>query len=150
MTIRLSYIDTSVLVPRYLESPESSVCKRVIAECTHDDAIPLALSELTKLEFVSTVAKYVRTRQIDKSVAREILVAFEYHCLHSFAFRPVLSSEYELAQQWLRQFRTPLRTMDALHLAVAHTNRLTLVTADRQLAVAAEVFGVPCRFVSCE
>lgn len=147
MTARAPYFDTSILVPLYLESPVSPLARRVIADSTDNERIPATLSELTKLEFVSTVAKHVRTRQIDEPAARDILSSFEWHCLHSFAIRAVRSADYEMAQHWIRRLNTSLRTMDALHMAVAVANGRTLVTADRQLADAAKVFGVDHYFV---
>jgi len=41
-----------------------------------------------------------------------------------------------------------LRTVDALHLAVAFTNGLTLLTADPNLARSAKHFHVPYKRVS--
>ena len=37
---------------------------------------------------------------------------------------------YHLAREWISRFTTPLRTLDALHLAVASQNNIRLVTAD--------------------
>jgi uncharacterized protein len=47
-----------------------------------------------------------------------------------------------LAQDWIRRFDTPLRTLDALHLAIASAQGILLITADRGLAGSAEAFGV--------
>lgn len=47
-----------------------------------------------------------------------------------------------------RSFDTPLRTLDALHLAVAASNNLRLVTADETLAEAANVFGVAVQLLT--
>lgn len=41
---------------------------------------------------------------------------------------------YHLAQNWLGTFDIPLRTLDALHLAVAATNAIAVATADASLA----------------
>lgn len=124
------------------------MARRAAAKCKSSGKNPVALSALTRLEFVSAVAKCVRIRRTDSATAQDALSTFEYHCLHEFALLPVLPSDYELAQHWLRQLSTSLRTMDALHMAVAVANGRTLVTADRQLAEAAKVFGVEHHFVS--
>ena len=47
-----------------------------------------------------------------------------------------------MAAGWIAQFSTPLRTLDGLHLAASCTAHLTLLTADIQLAQAAQFFGV--------
>jgi PIN domain len=43
---------------------------------------------------------------------------------------------------WISQFTTLLRTLDALHLAVASHNNIKLVTADTALAATAQFLGV--------
>jgi hypothetical protein len=47
-----------------------------------------------------------------------------------------------LAQDWIGQFKAPLRSLEGLHLAVAATSGIPFATADRALAGCAEVFGV--------
>ena len=49
---------------------------------------------------------------------------------------------YHLAREWISRFTTPLRTLDALHLAVASQNNIRLVTADTALAASAQFLGV--------
>ena len=44
-----------------------------------------------------------------------------------------------------RLFNTPLRTLDALHLAIASLEEFELVTSDQQLVQAATVLGVKIR-----
>lgn len=46
------------------------------------------------------------------------------------------------AREWISRFQTPLCTLDALHLAIASLNNITLVTADQGLAASAGVLGV--------
>ena len=40
------------------------------------------------------------------------------------------------------QFSKPLKTLDALHLAVAAEGELTLLTADKHLDISAKYFGI--------
>jgi predicted nucleic acid-binding protein len=47
----------------------------------------------------------------------------------------------------LAQFAVPLRTLDALHLAVAADNHLEVITADRQLSQSARKLGVRTRLL---
>jgi uncharacterized protein len=49
---------------------------------------------------------------------------------------------YHLAREWISRFTTPLRTLDAKHLAVASQNNIRLVTADAALAASAQFLGV--------
>ncbi len=52
------------------------------------------------------------------------------------------NTHYQLASNWIEQFSTALRTLDALHLAVASLENLKLVTADKGFAKAARYFGL--------
>jgi predicted nucleic acid-binding protein len=55
---------------------------------------------------------------------------------------------YSKAREYVARLDTSLRTFDALHLAIAHANKCTLVTADKQLATAAAMLEVEHYFVS--
>ncbi len=147
MTPRFAYFDTSLLVPLYVRSKASPQAERTLVEFTENGELPVVLSELTRVEFVSVIARYVRTNQIDRVRAQEVIGVFERHCRHDFAMLPVRSSDYAAAQQWLKQLSTSLRTLDGLHMAVAFANRCILVTADKQLAAAATVFDIEHHFI---
>ncbi len=54
----------------------------------------------------------------------------------------VQPAHFRIARGWIASFETPLRTLDALHLAVAHVHGLRLVTADGALARSANAVGV--------
>ena len=47
---------------------------------------------------------------------------------------PLERRHYKLARDWMAQLATPLRSLDALHLAVAAVEGLPFATADRTLA----------------
>ncbi len=50
--------------------------------------------------------------------------------------------QLQRAREWISRFETPLRTLDALHLAIAAENDLCLVTSDAGFAISAETFGI--------
>jgi uncharacterized protein len=52
---------------------------------------------------------------------------------------------YSMARDWIGQFDTPLRTLDALHLAIASSHDISLVTADVGLTESARRLGVEVR-----
>ena len=56
------------------------------------------------------------------------------------------SVHYKQARDWLLERKAPLRTLDALHLAVAQISDTRLVTSDANLADAAERHGVAVEF----
>jgi uncharacterized protein len=48
---------------------------------------------------------------------------------------------YRLARDWIGLFKTGLKTLDALHLAIASAEELTLVTAYKGLSESAKALG---------
>jgi len=63
-----------------------------------------------------------------------------------FTVIPIESQHWRIARGWIGLFNTSLRTLDALHLAVASAGDFTLVTSDRRLLQAADTLGVTlCR-----
>ncbi|VXD22561.1 PIN domain-containing protein [Planktothrix paucivesiculata] len=43
---------------------------------------------------------------------------------------------------WISRFDIPLRTLDALHLAITFSYEISLITADEGLAASAKVLGM--------
>jgi predicted nucleic acid-binding protein len=60
----------------------------------------------------------------------------------SAVVQELLGNESEVA------FDTPLRTLDALHLAIASSQGIGLITADRGLAGSAEAFGIEVQLLA--
>jgi len=139
-----AYIDTSVLVAYYCPEPLSARAEEVIHG---GDAA--AISPLTEVEFCSALAIKVRMRELDVEIAGRLLSRFQRHLEKGrYHVVPVGAREHTLACDWISRFVTPLRTVDALHLAVAFTNDLPLLTADKDLARSAEHFGVEHKLIS--
>jgi uncharacterized protein len=67
---------------------------------------------------------------------------------HLYECIPVLSAHYHQAETWMRQFDTPLRTLDGLHLAIATDLAIPLVTADAGLARSAAILSVPAQVLT--
>lgn len=53
-----------------------------------------------------------------------------------------MQKECNIARNWIGNFETPLRTFDALHLAVAFSNKLEIVTSDIALGKSANKPGI--------
>jgi len=132
------YIDTSVLVAYYCPENLSDQVQSFLGE-----QIRPAISELTEVELFSAVARKVRMGGITQSDGNRILAKFLSH-LNSGLFTsiPVASQHWRIARGWIGLFNTPLRTLDALHLAVASDGDYTLVTSDHHLHQAAQTLGV--------
>jgi uncharacterized protein len=61
----------------------------------------------------------------------------------------VHACSYSVLDCWLQEFKgPPLRSGDALHLAMAKRQNLTIASADQGLAKAAEALGLPCHLIT--
>ncbi|MFW5857137.1 MAG: type II toxin-antitoxin system VapC family toxin [Planctomycetota bacterium] len=135
------YVDTSVLAAFYCREAGSTRAEKALR-----GGQALALSSLVKLELASATAKKVRNGAFDQSFARQLLSLFHAHLRDGhFELLPVEEADVALADEWICSLSTPLRTLDALHLAIAFRAGLTLLTADRALVTAARALKIPCR-----
>ncbi|MBW1678384.1 MAG: type II toxin-antitoxin system VapC family toxin [Deltaproteobacteria bacterium] len=90
----------------------------------------------------------IRERELSRENANHVLTEFQSHLNQSLFKRiPLERHHYSVAFNWLAQFAVPLRTLDALHLAVAAQNNLELITADQRLLQSARKLGVRSRLL---
>ena len=137
------YLDTSVVAAYYSPEPLSTVAEDFIV--THTD---LSISRLTELEFASAIARKIREGMLDKRDGSKIISKFMTHVDEDLYERiPINSRHYDLARDWMAGFVAPLRSLDALHLAVTSLSESTLVTADAKLAKSAELLSVDVIFL---
>ena len=137
------YVDTSVLVAYYCPEPLSLQVQDLLVQ-----QVRPALSSLTEVEFFSAIARKIRTGEIRKADGNRILAMFSSHLeTNLFTFVEVKNHHWKLARGWLSLFSTTLRTLDALHLAIASAEDLQVVTADKGLFQAAGDLGVEARFI---
>jgi predicted nucleic acid-binding protein len=133
----ISYIDTSVLAAFYCPEPLSFVAESLLTSATEP-----AISSLTEVELHSAVARKVRMAEMDEVAARSILDAFRGHLEEGYYRRIALRAKhFEDARDRIATFSVALRSLDALHLAVALREEMELVTADAGLAAAMRSFG---------
>ncbi|MCC8164659.1 MAG: type II toxin-antitoxin system VapC family toxin [Planctomycetes bacterium] len=145
MTKPLAYPDTCVLVPLFFEEKGTHLAEEVLIEFTKSGTKPLLISELTRLEFCSSIAKLYRNHLLVKEQANDIIDVFEItYCSEIIPLRPI---HFHMAHQWIREMTSSLRTFDALHLAMAQEAGCTLITADKQLAAAAALMNVEHYFL---
>ena len=55
-----------------------------------------------------------------------------------------------LQKNWISGFDTSLRTLDALHLAIAFSRNIPIATSDKSLAKSAEELGVSVMLIHAE
>ena len=132
------YLDTSVLAPFYWnEALTEKVEALFLAE------VELSISHLVEVELIPSLSLRVRMGEIAQASAQAIVQRFGEDIRQGLYKRVELDVEhFNQAQRWLGQFTTPLRTLDALHLAIVQVKGMRLVTADVKLAESARFFGV--------
>jgi predicted nucleic acid-binding protein len=134
----LIYLDTSVLTAYYSPEPLSRAAERVVRSVAQP-----SISDLTEVELLAALARKIRVGEIRAVEAARVATQFLTHVESSLYSRlPMERRHYRLARDWIGRFTTPLRTLDALHLAVAAAEGLRFATADRALARSAAGLGI--------
>jgi predicted nucleic acid-binding protein len=140
------YMDTSVIVAYYCPEALSEKAEAFIT--TH--ARP-AISPLTELELFSAISRKIREGNMDRKDGSRIIAKFLSHLDDLFYNKiPIEQHHYRLARDWIGQFITSLRSLDAIHLSIASSEGATLVTADEVLATSRETLAVDVILLSAE
>jgi uncharacterized protein len=126
----LIYLDTSILAPFYWAEAMSKPVTELFQQSQ-----TLLISELSEVELMSALSRRVRMKEIERENAIAIANQFQAHItIGLYEKLPITTQHYQIAQSWIQNFDTPLRTLDALHLAVANEQQVPLITADIGLA----------------
>ena len=139
----MTYVDTSVLAAYYCPEPLSSRAQRAL----QNEERP-AISWLVETEFLSVLARKVRTREIRATEGLRVVAVFQAHLEQGIYERLALEREhFAKAREWLADFTVPLHTLGALHLAVAAMQGCPILTADAALAKACTRIGVTAHLI---
>ena len=135
------YADTSAVLPYYRQEAHSASVERMFVDTSH----VILLSDLTRVEFFSAVARWVHGQEITEPQAGQIEGAFADD-LRAGRFRvaPLEKAVFDRAMRLLQVRSVGLKSLDAIHLSVAMTHQATLMTLDRQLRAAARFHDVEC------
>ena len=138
------YVDTSVLVAYYCPEPLSRKADAILS-----GQLRPAVSALTEVEFYSAVSRKIREKALARKDAARITSKFMGHL--DGGYYSVLSvgiDHYRLARDWIGMFRFPLRTLDVLHLAIASSEGLEIVTSDPGLYKSAKALSLKPIFLA--
>jgi predicted nucleic acid-binding protein len=133
------YFDTSALAKWYLNEPKSDQVERYIQE--HG---PVAVSDLTVVEMRSLLARRRREKGIDARTETRVFATFQEDIRQGFVIcHPLPGGVAAGAVNLLSSLPdVPLRTLDALHLAIAREiGADILATADRIMVAGAKAMG---------
>lgn len=134
------YLDTSALAKWYLNEPFSEEFEAFIQEQP-----TAAISRLTVVEFRCLLARRRRAREITKAIEARVYASFERDVGAGFLQVHIVADEHLIAALGLitRLGKYSLRTLDALHLAIAHGIHCRLLaTADKSMADAGKAAGL--------
>lgn len=136
--IAVLYLDTSVVVAYYLPEPLSHQVQTILQTQTRS-----AISELVEVEMFSALSLRVRTGSLSREHALKVSSLFVSHLRGGLYTRlHVRAGHYRRARELIGRFDLPLKAMDALHLAIASTEGVRLLTADQQLGRNAASLGI--------
>lgn len=132
------YLDVNVLVALFVVDPLNARADKAMRGL-HDDLI---VSNLSIAEFSAVIARRVRTRDLSGSEARTAFTQFDAWCADYARAMEMDGSDVATAIVWMRRLDLPLRTPDALHIAIAQRTGCKLLTFDRTMAKVARMLGV--------
>ncbi len=132
------YADTSLLLPVYVPEANSELANSVV-----QGAEELLVSDLTVAEFLVGLARKVKLGSLSQELATQVRDAFEQHLADGYLRRvAVVGSHSEAAGRLAAMSPVMLRTLDAIHLAVAVEHKATMATLDGRLSEAARAQGL--------
>ena len=133
------YVDTSALVKRYLQEPGSDAFDTFFLA-----QAPLYISRLTVIELRCALARRRRAKQVSRDLETRVQEAFRLDMQDGALIVASFNDDHlTLAYHLMDEVGAiPLRTLDALHLAVArHIIATGFSTADKNQADAARKLG---------
>jgi uncharacterized protein len=134
-----AYIDASVLGAYYCPEALSVTAENALRKIKAP-----VISSLSEVEFASLLSKKRRLKEINDVQFQEILDLFSTHVAEGSYRRIAVTTEHFLkARQLIAGPKIILHTLDALHLSIATTENLSLMTADRDFAKAAKRHQCP-------
>jgi hypothetical protein len=132
------YVDTSVLVAYYCPEPLSDKVEAYLRAYTKP-----SVSALTEIELLSALSKKVRAKEMKRNDATRVIARFLADLESGYyTYLSVEVAHFRLARDWLGMFRLNLRTLDALHLAIASSQGYSIITADMNLSKSAKGLGL--------
>jgi uncharacterized protein len=131
------YVDTSLLLPVYVLEERSEEANRIL-----ETSSSIIISDLTFAEFHVGLARKVKLGTLSAPQSGAAQAALESHLREGLLQRVALrSAHYEAAGHMASKASVMLRTLDALHVAVAAGLGAQVATFDGRLADAARDLG---------
>ncbi|QDQ28521.1 type II toxin-antitoxin system VapC family toxin [Chitinimonas arctica] len=140
----MRYVDTSVLLA-YLTPEAGSLAAETFMVSSGE---PLAISSWTEVELLSALGVKIRTRQLSKVSAHDVVDTYSRIVSPHLHRIDVDDADHRQAVILLEGWRTTLRASDGLHLAIAAAHEATVFTFDRGMASAGAMLGIPVQLLA--
>ena len=133
------YLDASLIIALLTDDALHARADRFASS----DPGAFIISDLAAAEFASALGRQVRTCALPIDEARAGLSAFDVWTARAANQIETTPTDIVVASTFLRRLDLPLKTPDAIHIAIAQRVGATLVTFDRQMAASARALGMP-------
>lgn len=132
------YLDADILVS--LLSPDANTPR---AQAAVGKRLPqVVVSDFGGAEFASAISRRVRMREIPAAEGRSILSDYDRWIAATAEVERILPTDVALCASYLRRLDLPVRTPDALHIALASRLGAAILSLDKQLLSSAAKLGV--------
>lgn len=101
----------------------------------------LVVSDLAAAEFASAISRRVRAREMTADSAWHALSTFDAWTARAASRVDLAPCDIATASAYLRRLDLPLRTPDAIHIAMAQRLDCELLTFDAQMSASARALG---------
>jgi uncharacterized protein len=135
------YVDASVLVALFTDDVLSVRADAFLR--THSPV--LIVSDFAAAEFASAVARHVPMKDIKAQDARRVFATFDAWIARATVRALTTAADIACAAAFLRRLDLPLRTPDALNIAIAQRIGAEVFTFDHKMAASARDLGTTVR-----
>ena len=132
------YLDASVIVALLTKDVFTSRAETYIRA----NAPILIVSDFAAAEFASVIARRLRVREITEPIARVVFAELDAWVIRTTEHAETTTADIIAAAGALRRLDLPLRTADAVNIAIARRIGATLMTFDEKMAASAKALGV--------
>ena len=132
------YLDASVVVALLTKDVFTSRAETYIRA----NAPILIVSDFAAAEFASVIARRLRVREITEPIARVVFAELDAWVIRTTEHAETTTADIIAAAGALRRLDLPLRTADAVNIAIARRIGATLMTFDEKMAASAKALGV--------
>ncbi len=132
------YLDASVLVALLTNDPFTARAEAFLRARTPS----LILSDFAAAEFASALARRVRTEDLTEAEARSAFATLDSWAVRATHRAETTPADVAAAGAFLRRLDLPLRTPDALNIAIAQRLGAAVATFDTKMAAAARALGL--------